>query len=111
MLVITTPLAPAGLIAIAYLGIIFAKLSQRLNEVTKRGEHYRWFRVANILVALAAASQAIRGVASVAANPYPILLKPWFALVSFHIPLAMGVTLDLVLVWYYWVWAFKEKVE
>jgi hypothetical protein len=54
----------------------------------------------------------VRGVAALAPQlAYPILLEPWFALASFHVPLAIGVTLDLALVWYYWGWTLKEKVE
>jgi len=74
--------------------------------------HHRWFQVANGFVALAAMSQIVRGIAALAPQlAPPILLQSWFALVSFHIPLVIGVTLDLVLVWYYWGWILKEKVE
>ncbi len=112
MSVVTTPLAPLGLIAVVYLGIIFSKFSHRLNEVTKRYKYYRWFNVANLLVAIAALSQAVRGTAHLASNvTFPFLLEPWFALVSFYLPLSVGVTLDLVIVWYYWAWIFKENVE
>ena len=112
MSVITTPLAPLGLIAIVYLGFLFYRFSRRLNEVTKRYKYYRWFGVANGLVAIAALSHAIRGTAHLAPKvAYPFLLEPWFALLSFYLPLAIGVTLDLVLVWYYWVWIFRESVE
>ena len=41
----------------------------------------------------------------------PVLLRPWFSLMSFHVPLVVGVTLDLVLVWYYWGWILKEKIK
>ncbi len=112
MIVITTPLGAAGLLAVVYLGFLFANLSRRLSAVTKMADHHRWFQVANGLVALAAMSQVVRGTAALAPQlTLPILLESWFALLSFHIPLAMGVTLDLVLVWYHWGWILKEKVE
>ncbi len=111
MIVITTPLAPVGLLAVVYLGFLFATLSRRLSAVTGLAEHHRWFGLASALVAVAATSQMIRGVAALAPQlAHPVLLEPWFALVSFHIPLAMGVTLDFVLVWYYWKWILKEKI-
>jgi len=112
MIVITTPLAPMGLLAVAYLGFLFAALSKRLSTVTKMADHHRWFRVASGLVAVAAMSQVIRGAAALAPQlALPVLLEPWFALVSFHIPLAIGVTLDLALVWYYWKWILVERID
>lgn len=112
MIVITTPLGPAGLLAVAYMGFLFANFSRRLSAVRKMADHHRWFRVANGLIALAALSQMIRGSAALAPEVAPpILLESWFALASYHIPLAIGVTLDLVLVWYYWGWILREKVK
>lgn len=112
MNVITTPLVSAGLLAVVYLSILFANLSRRLGAVTKMTERYRLFGLAAGFIALAAMSQVVRGTAALSAqNDFPFLLEPWFALVSFHLPLAIGVTLDLVLVWYYWGWILKEKVK
>jgi len=100
-----------GLLAVVYLGFLFANFSRRLGAVTKMARHHRWFQVASGFVALAAMSQVMRGIAALAPQvALPILLEPWFTLVSFHIPLAIGVTFDLVLVWYYWGWTLKEKV-
>ena len=112
MIVITTPLGIMGLLAVAYLGFLFASLSRRLSAVRKMADHYRWFQVASGFVAVAAMSQVVRGIAALAPElAYPILLESWFALASFYIPLAIGVTLDLVLVWYYWGWILREKVN
>ena len=112
MIVITTPLGAIGLLAVVYLGFMFANLSRRLSAVRKMADYHRWFQVANGFVALAAMSQIVRGIAVLAPDvAYPILLESWFALVSFYIPLAVGVSLDLVLVWYYWGWILKEKVK
>jgi len=112
MIVITTPLGPVGLLAIVYLNILFANFSRRLSAVTKQADYYRWFQVAGGFVLLAAMSQIVRGIAALAPHlALPVLLTPWFALVSFHAPLALGVTLDLVLVWHYWSWILKEKIE
>lgn len=112
MLVVTAPLSPIGLVAIAYLSVIFSVLSQRLNAVAKKAEHHRWFSVATAMFILAAMSQAVRGTAHLAPDrASPFLLEPWFALVTFHVPLALGATIDLLLVWYYWGWIVKETVE
>ncbi|MEE8390763.1 MAG: hypothetical protein V3S14_08225 [Anaerolineae bacterium] len=113
MIVITTPLGVVGLLAIAYLGFLFANFSRRLGTVTRMANHHRWFLVANVFVALAAMSQIMRSIAALASPDVApsILIQPWFSLVSFHIPLAIGVTIDLVLVWYYWGWILKEKIK
>jgi len=112
MIVLTTSLGSIGLLAIVYLGFLFSNFSRRLGAVTKMTDHYRWFRVANAFIALAALSQIVRGTAALTPQKaLPFLLEPWFALVSFHFPLAVGVTLDLVLVWHYWGWILKEKIE
>jgi hypothetical protein len=112
MIVITTSLGAVGLLAIAYLSLLFANFSRRLSAVTRMAKHYHWFLVATIFFLLAALSQAVRSTATLAPElALPILLEPWFSLVSFHIPLVIGTTLDLVLVWYYWGWILKERVQ
>ena len=112
MTVITTPLGSVGLLAIAYMGLLFANFSRRLSTVTKMTNYHRWFLVANVLVVLAAASQVMRSTASLAPERAPyVLLEPWFSLVSFHIPLAIGGSINVWLVWYYWGWILREKVK
>ncbi len=112
MIVITTPLGAVGLLALVYLGVLFASFSRRLGAVTKLASRHRWFALANCLIAVAAVSQIVRGIAALSPElACPFLLESWFALVSFHIPLALGLTVDLVLVWYYWGWILTEKVE
>ena len=112
MIVITTPLGLLGLLAIVYLSFLFANFSRRLSAVTKMADRCRWFYVAGGFVALAATSQVIRGTADLAVQSVPpVLLTPWFSLASFHIPLAIGVTIDLVLVWHYWGWILKERIK
>lgn len=110
MRAITATLGPFGLAAIVYMGLIFSRLSERLNAVAKKGEHHRWFRVANGLIAFAALSQAVRNAATLAPDcALPVLLEPWFALLTFHVPLALGATANLLLISYYWGWILKEK--
>lgn len=111
MKVIMTPLGPLGLLAIVYLCVLFSNFSRRLSAVTKMKDHYRWFRLASGLIAVAATSQVIRATATLAKEAPAFLCAPWFALLSFYTPLAIGVTLALVLVWYYWGWILKEKIE
>jgi hypothetical protein len=105
-------LGPFGLAAVVYLGIIFSRLSERLNAVAKKGDYSHWFDVANALIGVSAMSQAVRNAASLAPDrAMPLLLEPGFALLTFHIPLALGATINLVLVWYYWGWILKNKSD
>jgi hypothetical protein len=106
-----TPLGPLGLLAVVYLCVLFFNFSRRLSAVTKMKDYYRWFRLAGGLIAVATTSQIIRATAALAGEAPAFLLASWFALLSFHIPLAMGVTLALALVWHYWGWILKERIE
>ncbi|MGD2165397.1 MAG: hypothetical protein PVH50_07690 [Anaerolineae bacterium] len=108
--VITATLGPWGLAAVAYLSLTFSTLSRRLNSVAKKKDHQRWFYAADALIALAAMSQLLRSAAALAPQrALPIMLEPWFAFLTFHVPLAVGTTVDLALAWYYWGWILKAK--
>jgi len=109
MYVITSALGPFGLAAIVYMGLILSTLSERLNAVAKKRNYHRWFQLANSLIAIAAMSQVIRNAAALAPQrALPALLEPWFALVTFQVPLALGTSALLLLVWYYWGWILQE---
>jgi len=112
MRVITAPLGPIGLIATIYLGLTFSNLTCRLSAVTKLKYQRGWFTVGTVMLTLALVSQMMRSSATLAPDIAPsVLLEPWFALVTFNIPFALGVTIELVLVWYHWRWTFKEKLS
>jgi hypothetical protein len=112
MRVVTAPLGPLGLVATIYLGLTFANLSHRLSAVTKLGYQRHWFTAGTAVLTLALASQVVRSSAALAPDiAPPLLLDPWFALMTFYIPFALGVTIELVLVWYHWRWTFKEKLR
>jgi len=112
MSVITTPLVLIGLLSVLYLSLLFDSFSRRLGAVTKVADRYRWFRVASAFVAVAAMSQVVRGTAALAPGEQlsSFLQQPCVSLVTFHIPLVVGVTIDLILVWYYWRWILREKI-
>ena len=112
MSVITIPLGPVALIAVAYMGTLFADLTRRLSAVTKAPDHYGWFRVGSGFVVLAAFSQVMRSIAALAPDQAPpALLEPWFSVLTYHVPLCTGVTLLLALVLHHWRWILKEKLD
>lgn len=111
MRVMTAPLGAVGLVATIYLGLIFFNLSQRLSAVTKLKYHRGWFHVSMVLLTLALVSQVMRSSAILAPDiAPPALLQSWFAMATFHIPFALGVTIQLILVWRHWGWTFEEKL-
>ncbi|MCX7680543.1 MAG: hypothetical protein N2508_01025 [Anaerolineae bacterium] len=111
MIVITIPFAAIGLMSLAYITLLFLDLSRRLNAMTKMKRHYRWFPLAAALILFAALSQIVLSIGNLAPDiAPPFLLQPWFPLLIFHLPLATGVSIALVVVWYYWGWIFREKV-
>ena len=112
MIVITTPLGSVGLLSIAYSVLLFGRFSRRLAAVTRMPDRYSWYLVASSLVAVATASQLMRAIAALAADAAPsVMLQLWFVLLTFHIPLAVGVTLALILVWWDWQWILRERAE
>ena len=112
MSVVTTPLGPVALLVLVFLSFLFGNFSRRLGAVTKMNNYERWFFLAGSFIAVAATSQIMRAIAFLAPQEAPpMLLKPWFALLTQHTPFAIGVTLDLVLVYYYWGWILRENVE
>jgi len=112
MIVITSPLGVVSVLALLYLTLLFSNLSRRLSSVTKAPFHQRWFIVAAGFEALAAMSQVVRASATLAPEQaLPVLLEPWFAFVSYHLPLAVGSGLTLALVLRYWGWILKERFE
>ncbi len=111
MNIITAPLGALGLLAIAYLALLFGNFSRRLSAVTKMRDYYRWFPVGSALITVAATSQVIRSTAAIAEKAPQFLCDPLFAVLSFYLPLVVGVMLVLVLVWHYWGWILKEKIK
>jgi hypothetical protein len=37
------------------------------------------------------------------------LVSPWFLLLAYHLPLAFGLTIGLVITWRYWSWLVTEQ--
>jgi len=105
-------MGPVGILAVLYLGLLFASLSSRLSAVTKQRFKSTWSAVGTGFVAVAAISQILRGAATLAPDlAPPLLLTPWFAVVTFHVPLAIGVSITLWSVWSHWNWILREKIK
>jgi hypothetical protein len=73
--------------------------------------YYKGYYVAASLVSVALVIRIVR--ASVFWAPrdsIPALLNsPLFYLFLYHLPLALGLCLGLLITWYYWSWLLKEQ--
>lgn len=100
-----TPLAPLGLVALIAAVYLYANLSRRLGAVTKMPPYYRWFLPGGVLMALALTVWVIQRAASLSClETVAPLATPLFGLLFFHIPLLIGVGINVAVVWRYWSW-------
>jgi hypothetical protein len=107
--VLTTPWGPASLLAVIGATLIYMNLSRRLGAVTKMRPYYRAFLVAAGFITLSFTTYVLRNSAYLAEDPHAEwLLSPLAGLLLFHLPLFVGVTIDLIVVWRYWSWLLRE---
>lgn len=107
----------AGLGAVILMLVILARLTQRWELVTRSSSHYRWFYVSAVLVAVSSFVRLVRisGVPSAlgpGVPPMPTLFQDphsWFYLCFYHLPLAVAVTISLVLAWRNWGWLVRGR--
>jgi len=109
--VVTTPWGPIGLLALIYASFLYLNLSRRLGAVTKMPPYYHGFLVASLFLGIALVAYVERKAAHLSGEPgVSFLLSPLFGLLCFHLPLFLGVLIDLVIVWKYWSWLLKEDL-
>jgi len=61
------------------------------------------------LIFLAFISHLVRDSVIVAPEQGPALLNSnWFYLLTFYLPMALAVTIALIVAWRYWSWILKE---
>jgi hypothetical protein len=111
MVIVWAVLGSMGLFSLLYGLVILAQFGNKLGAVTKMRPFYRGYYVAACLVGLALVVRFIR-TSVVWASPEsisPVLKEPIFYLLSYHLPLGLGVTLGLIITWHYWSWLLKER--
>jgi hypothetical protein len=105
-----TVLSPLGTISIIFLFFILARLSEKLGAVTRLPPHYRWFWVSTGFLVVALISQLLRISFSLTGQTS---LQLWnnllFYLVTYHLPMAVGITIGLAVTWRYWSWLLTER--
>jgi hypothetical protein len=105
-----TLLSPMGTISIIFLFFILARLSEKLGAVTRMPAHYRWFWVGNGFLGAALISKLLRITVSLTERTSHLLLNdPVFYLITYYVPMAIGVTIGLIVTWRYWSWLLTER--
>jgi len=106
-MMIPSLLSNLGLVAVGVALVVQARLSQRLGSVTGSRKRFRWLYVAALLVWTGA---AVRYYIQTG-NQFPLeapTAKLVYTIVSDGLP-AIGITLGLVVTWYYWSWLLAER--
>lgn len=107
---LTTPLGPISLVAIIYTTIIYINLSRKLGAVTKMRPYYRGFIVALAFLSMALMGYIARNAAYLAKDEASNwFLSSTFGLFFFHIPLFIGIAIDVSIIWRYWSWLLTEE--
>lgn len=106
MITLHAILAPLGFFAVGVALCILGLLSRRLGEVTRARSFYIGHFVAAVLV-WAGALMKMLGVVGQGSFTDAELIQ-LYALVSDILP-ALGITLGLLVTWYYWSWLLAER--
>ena len=105
-----TLLSPTGILSIMFLFFILARLSEKLGAVTRMSSYYRWFWAGIGFLGIALTSQLLRITVSLTGQTsYALLGDPLFYLVTYHVPMAIGVSIGLAVTWRYWSWLLTER--
>jgi len=102
-------LGTLGTLSIIFLFYILARLSERLGSVEKMAPIYRYYYLTLVLLAIGWAVHLLVARASLTPASFPNwLLSPEFILLAHYMPLAVGVTIGIIVTWRYWSWLFTQ---
>ncbi len=90
----------AGPVSVIIALLVLVVLSQRLGAVTKRPQYYRLLYVSIGLVTLTILLRLLNLGADAADGNLQLI---------FRMPLAIGLTLAIPVVWFYWGWLLGER--
>lgn len=99
---------------------ILAKLSERFGSVLKMPPLYKWYSLAQLFLGIALVAHLLQAIAFVAGSPVmhgqPTSGSLWyqpanpaFSILFYQFPLAIGLTVGLVITWKYWGWLITER--
>lgn len=103
-------LGTVGTLSIIVLFYILARLSEKFGSVIKMAPIYRYYYLSLALVTIGWITHLlVSGVNPTSNSGTAWMLAPWFLFLAYHLPLASGVTLALVITWRYWSWLITER--
>jgi hypothetical protein len=105
--ILTSHFGVVAVIGAIYVTRLLLTFSRRMNEVTRMSNRYNWFRLGTVFLYLSLFSYILRCNAALTGKPQ-FLLSPLFALLTFHLPLAIGVSISLIVTLFYWGWLFRK---
>ena len=106
--ILTSHLGLPMIIAVLYVGWILRAFSQRLGEVTKMKAYYQWYYLGDLFIGLATLGYILYNNAALT-RQVTWLLEPTATVLVFHLPLALGVILNLVITLIYWGWLTRGR--
>ncbi len=107
LIIVFSAIAPLSIVTLLH---ILAKLSRRFGSVLKMNAVYKWYYVAEGLGIVALLAHLWQASALVSMQHSPsIVFTPAFTLIFHHLPLALAVTIGMVVTWKYWHWLIIEK--
>ena len=98
-------LSALGIVSVIYLYFVLARLSERLGSVEKMTPRYRYYYVAIAFLTVGLLSY----LAAIQIGASRFLWMSWISLLTYHLPLAIGATIGLVVTWRYWSWLLQDK--
>ena len=109
--ILTSHLGVAIFVAVIYMNWLLKRFSQRIGEVTRMPLYYRWFGISNVFVFFALLSYTFQCSAALAVRESErlFILDPLFSLFTFHIPLTLGIGIDVIVGFVYWGWLIHER--
>ena len=96
-------------IAVTLLLLVLALLSKRLGAVTHRSRVYRWLYVAAFLASFSAVTRIWS--LTLSEDDFVAISGNVMALVFYALPLALSVSIGVLVSWRYWGWLIYTKDE
>lgn len=105
-----TLLGTVGTLSLIVLFYILAKLSERFGSVIKMAPLYRYYYLVILFLAIGCITQLFVARATLTIEHSQVwFTTPWFLFLAYHLPLALGLTIGLVIAWRYWSWLITER--
>jgi hypothetical protein len=111
MTLLVSLLGMAGLSGTIVVLIILGRLTQRWESVTHSKSHYGMFYVSAGLLGISSIARLLRIIDVASDLEVSILSAPtsWLYVSLYHLPLALGSTISLVVGWRNWSWLLNER--